>query len=183
MKKTLRTAAALVAAGALLLSGCGTGRTAPGGEAGGEAGGGFAADAVIGVALPQKTSGVLLKLFNEGLSEAGFKATVQFANGGVSGAAEPLAMVAKGASHRSAPSTAPSSAPSSGCHDAGAVVIAYDRLLRTPRRSTSRRVRQLRSPVAGESLLEGCRPSRVRARGTSSDRRSPTTTPVPSRAP
>ena len=163
MKKTLRTAAALVAAGALLLSGCGTGRTAPGGEAGGEAGGGFAADAVIGVALPQKTSEnwvLAEKLFNEGLSEAGFKATVQFANGGVSEQQNQIAaMVAKGASVLVVGAIDGSQLGTQlqAAHDAGAVVIAYDRLLMNTEAVDfyvaydNFKVGQLQ----GESLLEG----------------------------
>lgn len=56
---------------------------------------------MIGVALPQKTSEnwvLAEKLFNDGLSSAGFKPDVQFANGGVSEQQNQIsAMVTKGA--------------------------------------------------------------------------------------
>jgi putative multiple sugar transport system substrate-binding protein len=81
MKKMALAAAALTAVAALTLAGC------SGGERGGataseEATAGFPADATIGVALPDKTSEnwVLAGgLFEEGLTEAGFKADVQYA--------------------------------------------------------------------------------------------------------
>ena len=84
MKKFAYALVALGAACALMLSGCGTG----GGDGGGstEPETGFPADALIGVSLPQKTSEnwVLAEaLFNAGLPEAGFKAQVSFADGGV----------------------------------------------------------------------------------------------------
>ncbi|WP_341941657.1 sugar-binding protein [Microbacterium sp. LWH10-1.2] len=83
MKKIIVTATALVAAAAFTLTGCSSER---GGDTGGgtstEAGKGFAADATIGVALPDKTSEnwVLAgQLFTDGLEKAGFKADVQYA--------------------------------------------------------------------------------------------------------
>ena len=84
MKKIALAAAALAAVTALALTGCsGSGRTtdpSASGDAG--ASGGFAADATIGVALPDKTSEnwVLAgKLFEDGLKEAGFTGDVQYA--------------------------------------------------------------------------------------------------------
>ncbi|HSN37437.1 MAG TPA: sugar ABC transporter substrate-binding protein, partial [Arthrobacter sp.] len=93
-------AAAIAAIAALALTACGradTGTTG-GSTAGGEA---FPKDSMIGVALPQKTSEnwVLAEtLFNDGLTEAGFKPDVQFANGGVSEQQNQIsAMITKGA--------------------------------------------------------------------------------------
>src|SRR4029453_11480703 len=77
-------AAAIAAIAALALTACG--RTDSGSSsstAGGEA---FPKDSLIGVSLPQKTSEnwVLAEnLFKTDLAGAGFKADVQFANGGV----------------------------------------------------------------------------------------------------
>ena len=82
MKRFALATTVMVAAAALVLTGCsgerGGGTTEPSGEA--EAG--FAADATIGVALPDKTSEnwVLAgDLFTEGLEEAGFTPDVQYA--------------------------------------------------------------------------------------------------------
>ncbi|MDQ0649036.1 putative multiple sugar transport system substrate-binding protein [Microbacterium natoriense] len=83
MKKIIVTATALVAAAAFTLTGCSSERG--GGTDGGTetaATKGFAADATIGVALPDKTSEnwVLAgQLFTDGLEKAGFKADVQYA--------------------------------------------------------------------------------------------------------
>ncbi|MCV2395768.1 sugar ABC transporter substrate-binding protein [Actinotalea sp. M2MS4P-6] len=89
MKKLTLGLVAASAAGALLLTGCSssdrTDSTSSSTESASEAAG-FAADATIGVALPQKTSEnwVLAEdLFNTGLADAGFNPIVQFANGGV----------------------------------------------------------------------------------------------------
>jgi len=83
MKKIIVTATALVAAAAFALTGCSSERGGgTGGGSGEEATKGFAADATIGVALPDKTSEnwVLAgKLFEDGLKSAGFKADVQYA--------------------------------------------------------------------------------------------------------
>ncbi len=81
MKRIALAAASLAAVTALALTGCsGSGRT--GGDASESAAAGFAADASIGIALPDKTSEnwVLAgDLFKDGLEEAGFKADVQYA--------------------------------------------------------------------------------------------------------
>ncbi|WP_413318552.1 sugar-binding protein [Agrococcus sp. 1P02AA] len=86
MKKTTFAALAGIAAVSIALTGCGRADTpAETGAEGGEtaaAGGGFAADATIGVALPDRTSEnwVLAgDLFTNGLEEAGFTGNVQYA--------------------------------------------------------------------------------------------------------
>lgn len=79
MKKSALVALAGIAAVSVALSGCG--RTEPGAEGGDDAAG-FAADASIGVALPDRTSEnwVLAgDLFTNGLEEAGFDGNVQYA--------------------------------------------------------------------------------------------------------
>lgn len=79
MKRTAIVALAGIAAVTVALSGCG--RTDPG-ASGGDDAAGFAADASIGVALPDRTSEnwVLAgDLFTNGLQEAGFDGNVQYA--------------------------------------------------------------------------------------------------------
>ncbi len=129
-------AAAIAAIAALALTACGrsdTGTTAGGGATGGA--GGFAQDSSIGVALPQKTSEnwvLAEKLFNDGLKEAGFKADVQFANGGVSEQQNQInAMITKGAKVIivGAIDGAQLGTQLKQAKDSGATVIAYDRLL------------------------------------------------------
>ncbi len=90
MRKLTYALVATGTIGALLLGGCSTergGEEAPGTDGTtDEETTGFAEDATIGVALPQKTSEnwVLAEgLFNDGLEEAGFTPLVQFANSGV----------------------------------------------------------------------------------------------------
>ncbi len=135
MKKTLKVVAVAAAIGAMTLAGCGR-QTDSGGGTGGEGEKGFPADSLIGVALPQKTSEnwvLAEQLFNDGLKEAGFKGDVQFANGGVSEQQNQITtMVTKqakvlvvGAIDGSQLGTQVKAA-----HDAGATVIAYDRLLK-----------------------------------------------------
>src|SRR6478735_4383767 len=117
--RTFTKVLGVTAVAALVLTGCGrnsdTGTT-PGASNGGSAAAGFPANAVIGVALPQKTSEnwvLAEQLFKDGLSAAGFQGDVQFANGGVSEQQNQIsAMVTKAAK------------------DAGATVIAYDRLVK-----------------------------------------------------
>jgi len=110
MRKIAIATVAVAAAAALALSGC----SSRGSGSDASTAAGFAKDSTIGVALPTKTSEnwVLAGgLFTDGLKEAGFKPDVQYA--GASGAVDggQLAAQAKAA------------------HDAGAVVIAYDRLI------------------------------------------------------
>jgi putative multiple sugar transport system substrate-binding protein len=104
MKNFAKAAVVLAAAGALALTGCGGGRAAETPAASGSGSGaaaGFAKDAVIGVALPQKTSEnwvIAEGLFNEGLKAAGFTPMVEFANGGVTEQQNQIqAMIEKGA--------------------------------------------------------------------------------------
>ena len=126
-------AAAIAAIAALALTACGRSETGTtGGGTGGEA---FPMDSSIGVALPQKTSEnwvLAEKLFNDGLNGAGFKADVQFANGGVSEQQNQIsAMVTKGAKVIivGAIDGAQLGTQLKQAKDSGATIIAYDRLL------------------------------------------------------
>jgi putative multiple sugar transport system substrate-binding protein len=151
---------------ALALTGCG--RTSDSGSGGGSGstGGsstGFAADATIGVALPQKTSEnwVLAEgLFNDGLKAAGFKPDVQFANGGVSEQQNQIqAMITKQAKVIvvGAIDGAQLGTQVKAAKDSGAIVIAYDRLLKNTAdvdyyiAYDNRKVGQLQ----GQALLDG----------------------------
>jgi putative multiple sugar transport system substrate-binding protein len=140
MKKLTAALVAAGAAGALLLSGCSssdrdgsTEETAGGGT---ETAAGFAADATIGVALPQKTSEnwvLAEKLFNDGLKEAGFNPIVQFANSGVTEQQNQIqAMTEQGASVIVVGAIDGSQLGSQleSAKESGASVIAYDRLLK-----------------------------------------------------
>ncbi len=126
-------AAAVAAIAALALTGCGRSEPSTGG--GTEGAGGFEQSSSIGVALPQKTSEnwvLAEKLFNDGLNGAGFKADVQFANGGVSEQQNQIsAMVTKGAKVIIVGAIDGSQLGTQlkQAKDAGATVIAYDRLL------------------------------------------------------
>lgn len=127
-------AAAVAAIAALALTGCGrSDNNSSGGASGGA--GGFEQNSSIGVALPQKTSEnwvLAEKLFNDGLNGAGFKADVQFANGGVSEQQNQIsAMVTKGAKVIIVGAIDGSQLGTQlkQAKDAGATVIAYDRLL------------------------------------------------------
>jgi putative multiple sugar transport system substrate-binding protein len=127
---------ALAAVAALALAGCG--RADDSGSGSSSSGGGekFAKDSLIGVSLPQKTSEnwVLAEnLFKTDLASAGFKADVQFANGGVSEQQNQIqSMVTKGAKVIvvGAIDGAQLGTQLKAAKDAGAVVIAYDRLLK-----------------------------------------------------
>ncbi|MFF1827816.1 substrate-binding domain-containing protein [Paenarthrobacter sp. NPDC058040] len=126
-------AAAVAAIAALALTACGRSDSGSSSStAGGEA---FPKDSLIGVALPQKTSEnwvLAEKLFNDGLTGAGFKADVQFANTGVSEQQNQIsAMVTKGAKVIivGAIDGAQLGTQLKQAKDAGATVIAYDRLL------------------------------------------------------
>jgi len=134
MKKILIAATAFAAVGALALSGC-SARTPDAGSSTGAAG--FAKDATIGVALPDKTSEnwVLAgQLFTDGLTQAGFKPDVQYAPASntvpeqqnqitsmVTNGAKVIIIGAKDGSQLSSQVEA--------AHAAGATVIAYDRLI------------------------------------------------------
>jgi len=126
-------AAAVAAIAALALTACGRSDSGSSSStAGGEA---FPKDSLIGVALPQKTSEnwvLAEKLFNDGLKGAGFKADVQFANGGVSEQQNQIsAMVTKGAKVIIVGAIDGSQLGTQlkQAKDAGATIIAYDRLL------------------------------------------------------
>ena len=156
----------VTAVAALALTGCG--RTSDSGSGGGSGstGGssaGFPANATIGVALPQKTSEnwVLAEgLFNDGLKQAGFTPDVQFANGGVSEQQNQIqAMITKQAKVIviGAIDGAQLGTQVKAAKDSGAIVIAYDRLLKnTPDVDyyiayDNRKVGQLQ----GQALLDG----------------------------
>ncbi|MFT4108448.1 substrate-binding domain-containing protein [Propionicimonas sp.] len=98
-------------------------------------GSGFAAGSKIGVSLPQKTSEnwVLAEsLFTDQLKTAGYDPIVQFANGGVSEQQNQIsAMIEQGVKVLVIGAIDGSQLGSQlkAAHDAGIVVIAYDRLL------------------------------------------------------
>jgi putative multiple sugar transport system substrate-binding protein len=139
MKRIAVAATALVATGALVLTGCAGGERGGGTDenAGGEEVVGFEEGATIGVALPDKTSEnwVLAgQLFTDGLEEAGFKADVQYAPASntvaeqqnqiqamVTGGAKVIIIGAKDGKQLATQVQA--------AKDAGAYVIAYDRLI------------------------------------------------------
>ncbi|GAB3876292.1 substrate-binding domain-containing protein [Terrabacter terrigena] len=137
--RTFTKVLGVTAVAALVLTGCGrssdTGTT-PGASNGGSAAAGFPANAVIGIALPQKTSEnwvLAEQLFKDGLSQAGFQGDVQFANGGVSEQQNQIsAMVTKGAKVIVVGAIDGSQLGTQlkAAKDAGAVVIAYDRLVK-----------------------------------------------------
>ncbi|CAM3170864.1 Multiple sugar-binding periplasmic receptor ChvE precursor [Arthrobacter ulcerisalmonis] len=126
-------AAAIAAIAALALTSCGRAETPSAGASSGAAG--FEQNSSIGVALPQKTSEnwvLAEKLFNDGLNGAGFKADVQFANGGVSEQQNQIsAMVTKGAKVIIVGAIDGSQLGTQlkQAKEAGATIIAYDRLL------------------------------------------------------
>jgi len=127
-------AAAVAAIAALALTACGRAETGTSGGSS-EGAGGFEQSSSIGVALPQKTSEnwvLAEKLFNDGLSSAGFKPDVQFANGGVSEQQNQIsAMITKGAKVIivGAIDGAQLGTQLKQAKDSGATIIAYDRLL------------------------------------------------------
>ncbi|MGO4785595.1 substrate-binding domain-containing protein [Cryobacterium sp. W22_MBD10_FK3] len=137
MKKILFATTAIMAVAALGLTGCSsdTGRGAAAGTE--EAASGFDAGSLIGVALPDKTSEnwVLAgSLFEEGLADAGFEGDVQYA-----GASNAVAdqqqqistMVTNGAKVIivGAKDGAQLGTQVAEAKAAGAIVIAYDRLI------------------------------------------------------
>ncbi|MGR6322103.1 sugar ABC transporter substrate-binding protein [Micromonospora soli] len=137
MRNLIGKSVAIGAIAALALTACGSGRD--GGTDGSKAETkGFAADSLIGVALPSKTSEnwVLAgDLFTNGLKEAGFKSDVQYAGASTTVAdqqAQITAMVTKGAKVIVIGATDASqlSTQVAAAHAAGAKVIAYDRLIK-----------------------------------------------------
>jgi len=133
MRKIAIATVAVAAAAALALSGC----SSRGSGSDASTAAGFAKDSTIGVALPTKTSEnwVLAGgLFTDGLKEAGFKPDVQYA--GASGAvadqqSQIQSMITNGAKVViiGAVDGGQLAAQAKAAHDAGAVVIAYDRLI------------------------------------------------------
>lgn len=127
----LRALTATAAIAALALTGCGR---AGEGDAGAEKAG-FDQDATIGIALPQKTSEnwvLAEELFNKGLSDAGFNGIVQFANAGVAEQQNQInAMVTNGAKVIVVGAIDGKQLGSqlAAAKEAGATVIAYDRLV------------------------------------------------------
>jgi putative multiple sugar transport system substrate-binding protein len=139
MRKFLVRGVAAGAIALLALTGCSS-RNSNGNSSspsGGNSGkGGFAAGSLIGVSLPTKTSEnwVLAgDLFTNGLKDAGFKSDVQYATGGVSEQQSQIsAMVTKGAKVIviGAIDAAQLTTQVEAAKQAGATVIAYDRLLK-----------------------------------------------------
>jgi putative multiple sugar transport system substrate-binding protein len=133
--KKLTKAMAIAAVAALALAGCGRSDDSGDNSSGGS-GEKFPADSLIGVSLPQKTSEnwVLAEnLFKEDLAAAGFKSDVAFANGGVSEQQNQIqSMVTKGAKVIVVGAIDGSQLGTQvkAAKDAGATVIAYDRLLK-----------------------------------------------------
>ena len=134
-RKSLRLVA-LAAAGALALSGCGGGggRTGTSGDGGAE-GGGFAADAVIGIALPwlgTQNWKEADELFTTQLRDAGFEPLVQAADNKVPQQQQQIeSMIERGAA---VVVVGPVDGNQLGnvletAADAGVAVIGYDRLI------------------------------------------------------
>jgi len=134
MRKLLTTTA-IAAVALMALSGCSTRTDTTSG--GSSAAAGFPADSLIGVALPSKTSEnwVLAGgLFEDGLKEAGFKGDVQYAGASTTVKDQQdqiSAMVTKGAKVIiiGAADGGQLGTQVKAAHDAGAIVIAYDRLI------------------------------------------------------
>jgi len=132
MRKIALATVAVAAAAALALTGCSSSRSGSDSSSAS----GFAKDSTIGVALPTKTSEnwVLAGgLFTDGLKEAGFKGDVQYAGGsGVSDQQSQIqSMITNGAKVViiGAVDGGQLAAQAKAAHDAGATVIAYDRLI------------------------------------------------------
>lgn len=163
IKKKLLAASVVAASALLVLTGCGGGRDAESGASAGAAG--FAADSLIGVALPSKTSEnwVLAgSLFEDDLKTAGFKSDVQYAGASTTVKDQQdqiSAMITKGAKVIviGAADGGQLGTQIKQAHDAGIKVIAYDRLiLNTPDVDyyigfDANRVGELQ----GQSLIEG----------------------------
>ncbi|MDQ0894224.1 substrate-binding domain-containing protein [Agromyces ramosus] len=135
MKRIALTSVALAAVAALALTGCSSERG--GTEGASTEAAGFAADAAIGVALPDKTSEnwVLAGgLFEDGLAEAGFEADVQYAPASNTVAEQQnqiSAMITNGAKVIviGAKDGKQLGTQLQQAADAGVKVIAYDRLI------------------------------------------------------
>ena len=136
--RALTKVLAVTAVAGLALTGCGRSDSGSTGDStsGSAAASGFDKDAVIGISLPQKTSEnwvLAEKLFNDGLTSAGFKGDVQFANGGVSEQQNQIqAMVTKGAKVIVVGAIDGSQLGTQlkAAKESGATIIAYDRLIK-----------------------------------------------------
>jgi putative multiple sugar transport system substrate-binding protein len=135
MRKIALATMAVAAATTLILSGCSNSARTEAGS--GDASAGFEQGSIVGVALPAKTSEnwVLAgDLFNEDLEAAGFEPDVQYAaaSGTVANQQEQIqSMVTKGAKVIviGAADGGQLGTQVKAAHDAGAIVIAYDRLI------------------------------------------------------
>jgi putative multiple sugar transport system substrate-binding protein len=133
MRKIALATIVVATTAALALAGCG----ARPDTSGGDTAAGFDAGSVIGVALPDKTSEnwVLAgDLFTNGLTDAGYEADVQYAPASNTVAEQQnqiTSMVTNGAKVIiiGAKDGSQLSAQVEAAHEAGAVVIAYDRLI------------------------------------------------------
>lgn len=132
--KAAKSLVALVAVGALALTGCGRQDTNAG-SSDNNTGGTSGETIRVGVALPQKTSEnwVLAEgLFNDGLKEAGYEGTVQFANGGASEQQNQINSMVQGGVDVLVVGAVDGKQLGNQlkqAKDSGATVIAYDRLL------------------------------------------------------
>ena len=134
MRKALITTVAIAGVALMALSGCSS-RAATPAASGGAAG--FAAGSTIGIALPDKTSEnwVLAgALFEKAITDAGFKADVQYAPATDTAAQQAnqiSTMVTKGAKVIvvGAKDGKQLGTQAQAAHDSGAKVIAYDRLI------------------------------------------------------
>jgi putative multiple sugar transport system substrate-binding protein len=137
MRRIAITTTAVAAVALMALTGCSGGRGGDTGSGDGEAAAGFDKGSLIGVALPDKTSEnwVLAGgLFESAIEDAGFEGDVQYA-----GQSTPVpdqqsqisSMVTKGAKVIiiGAKDGGQLATQVKEAHDAGAVVIAYDRIL------------------------------------------------------
>lgn len=136
MRKNALATLAIAGVALMALSGCAArAESAPAGSTADAAG--FKSGSVIGVALPDKTSEnwVLAgQLFEDGLKEAGYTGDVQYAaatNTVADQQNQITSMITKGAKVIiiGAKDGGQLSAQVKAAHDAGAVVIAYDRLI------------------------------------------------------
>ena len=165
MRRMLTTSIALAAVAVLSLSAC-SGRTTAASSSGSSGtSAGFAADSLVGVALPSKTSEnwVLAgDLFTTGLKDAGFKSDVQYAaaTGTVADQQGQItSMVTKGAKVIiiGAADGGQLSTQVEAAKAAGVIVIAYDRLILNTQAEDyyvaydNRKVGQLQ----GQALLDG----------------------------
>jgi putative multiple sugar transport system substrate-binding protein len=135
-KKFAAAAIACMVFGSLALSACSDDTATPAPSTTAAAPAGFAADATIGVALPQKTSENWVRaenMFNEGLAAAGFKQIVQFGDNGVSEQQAQIAAMVNSDAKVIVIGAIDGSALGDQLEQAkanGAYIIAYDRLLK-----------------------------------------------------